>query len=67
MSSPWGSRGLVSGTFVNQGTISADTPGGNITLIGTNWSNSGTIQTTPGGGIIQLGVSHPEMPVTLAA
>ena len=34
--------------FANQGTISADTAGGTISLNGSNWSNTGTIQCSSG-------------------
>jgi hypothetical protein len=40
---------LGSQGFVNQGTISADTAAGTITLNGTNWSNQGTIEARNGG------------------
>jgi hypothetical protein len=43
-----GSIAFSGRTFVNQGTINADTAGGTITLDGTNWSNSGTITATSG-------------------
>jgi hypothetical protein len=42
--------GTSTGTFVNEGTISADTAGGTITLSATGWSNQGTI-TAQGGAI----------------
>jgi hypothetical protein len=36
-------------TYVNQGTIAADTAGGTITVNPTSWSSSGTIQASSGG------------------
>jgi hypothetical protein len=36
-------------TLVNQGTISADTPGGTIYVSSTNWSSSGNLQASNGG------------------
>jgi hypothetical protein len=38
--------------FVNQGTISADTQGGTITITATHWSNQGTIQAQNGGTLL---------------
>ncbi len=38
--------GFPNVTFINQGTIRADMPGGVITLNGNNWTNAGTIEAT---------------------
>jgi hypothetical protein len=42
-------------SFINQGTISADTYLGTITLNSTNWSNTGTIQSSNGGSLTLTG------------
>ena len=42
-------------TFTNQGTIDADVAGGTITLLGTNWSNAGTIEASNGGTLVAGG------------
>src|SRR5262249_52623209 len=48
-----GKSGGISGTFVNQGTISADVAGGTISLInGTNWSNAGTLRALNSGALL---------------
>jgi RHS repeat-associated protein len=46
-----GGSGTMSGSFVNQSTISCDSPGGRYVLGGdfTNWRNEGTIQVSNGG------------------
>src|SRR5262249_25749260 len=46
-----GWAGSPGSSFVNQGTIFADTAGGTIRLPGTTWSNSGTIQAANGGSL----------------
>src|SRR5262249_23075032 len=52
-----GKQGTINGTFINQGTISADTSGGNISLTGgVNWSNTGTMQAV-NSGTLNLGGS----------
>ena len=38
-------------SFINQGTISADGSGGTITLNGTGWTNTGTVQAAAGGNL----------------
>jgi hypothetical protein len=43
--------------FANQGKVSADVAGGTITLTGTNWSNSGTIQASNGGSLTLQGTA----------
>jgi hypothetical protein len=44
-------------SFINQGTISADTSGGTLTLSGTNWSNAGTLQASNGGTLNAQGTT----------
>jgi hypothetical protein len=43
--------------FVNQGTLSADTAGGTITINATHWSNLGTIEAQNGGTIFAQGTA----------
>ncbi len=38
--------------FVNQGTISAQTPGQTLTINPTTWSNTGTLKATNGGTLV---------------
>jgi hypothetical protein len=46
-----GKNGTLTGptTYVNQGTIAADTTGGTLTINSAAWSNSGTVQASNGG------------------
>ncbi len=43
------------GPIVNQGTIAADVSGGTVTLMGTGWQNTGTLEATNGGSLSLLG------------
>jgi RHS repeat-associated protein len=50
-----GQNGVINGSFVNQGTIAADTANGTVALTGA-WSNSGSLE-AQNGGTLTLGGS----------
>jgi hypothetical protein len=55
-----GTLGTVSGgdvAFTNDGTISADTSGGTITLSGSGWTNAGTLQASNGATLYGQGTT----------
>ena len=51
-----GQGGTISGTFINQGTISSDETG-TISISGTGWTNEGTVEATGGGRVTASGTS----------
>jgi hypothetical protein len=60
-----GGIGTGSFLFTNQGTIRADTAGGTITINGTNWTNTGTLQALNGGSLTLQGTYTVDKPLSL--
>ena len=56
----------VGGPIVNQGTIAADVSGGTVTLLGTGWQSTGTLEATNGGALNLLGSSWSSTGINLA-